>query len=147
MSEFGKTGSAVRDWGDEGGEHKPTGSAVPQRASEVMSRVGIAAMQGPADEDEVRPEPNFARAEQPIKDFLAKYLGPDREKTQRQYPSPSVDISAPRHADMEAIASGNYSVRSIVVLPELKHITCYVGATEFHFSGPAAEEIIATIGK
>lgn len=147
MSELGKAGSAAQDWGNEGGEHKPAISPGLSRATDVLSKRGIAAMQGPAEEDEVQPEPNFARAEQPIKDFLAKYLGPDREAVQHQYPFPMVDISGPRHADMQAIASGNYSVRNIVVQSEYGKVHCYVGDTEFHFSGTAGEEIIAAIKK
>lgn len=149
MSEFGKGGSAAQDWGNESGEHR---SSRPQQqpwrsASEVLSPRGMAAMQGPAEHEQTEsPEPHFAQAERPIKNFLDRFYGPDQLAVQSQYRG-MVDVTDPRQADADAIASGDYLVRNIRVLPELNHVVCYVGATEFHFSGLAAQEIIAEIKK
>lgn len=69
MSELGKAASARRDWGGEGSDRQPAQGMVAPRASDGMTTRGITAMQGGIVEHGTQPEPKFARAEQPIKDF------------------------------------------------------------------------------
>ena len=81
----------------------------------------------------------------PIKRFLNDFFSSTefREKYQKQ-----VNISAPIPKDMEAVRSGDFAIRSIEIREDEKNISggsihFYVGQTEFHMWGDAAENILS----
>lgn len=78
-----------------------------------------------------------------IKYFLSQYKDFDFRKS---FDS-QVDVSGPHTKDLDAIAAGDYEIRSLSVNPELLQIHFYVGQTEFHLSGQAVQYILDYLRK
>ncbi len=91
----------------------------------------------------VEREGSNEKFEKPIKDFLGQFLS---EKELHGTHVREVDISAPIMKDMESIRKGDYQVRNVLVAPSQENssgvsIHFYVGQTEFHIGGAAADLI------
>jgi len=63
-----------------------------------------------------------------------------------RYGLTDIDISAPRHADMEKVRSGDFEIRALTNTPrssgEGVNFHFYIGDTEAHVCNRAADEVL-----
>ena len=88
------------------------------------------------------------RVEGVLKKFLEQTLWRSDKKPLKKYDFGYIDVSRPRHDDMESIANGNYQIENLRIVnnnQDQPEYHFYIGQTEFHITGPAAIDLTQLI--
>ncbi len=88
------------------------------------------------------------RQEAAIKNFLSLVLHRDGEKPIKKYEFGLVDVSNPYEQDLTSISKNNYQINNLKLAqrPDGKNdYHFYVGQTEFHIKGQAADDLTELI--